>query len=205
MIKNYISENIEKAFQVGGIYEEFDSLIDKKILIKLENNLKLYINNEFLDDFEVDFSFNKKFENINTLIINNIYSINDIEGDYNLEKYGLNIKKSKTDNNIFSITINNFDDFGLILMIPMEIKDLINYDDLCLDLFKLWDNIFNKIGLNQKLIIKATQKRIFEDTEENFEVNFFIFFSNKNYKMNCNNLKKVMKYMKKKKKKMMML
>ena len=35
-------------------------------------------------------------------------------------------------------------------MIPKEIKEFINYDNLCSDFFKLWDEISKKIGLNEK-------------------------------------------------------
>ena len=52
-----------------------------------------------------------------------------------------------------SISINNLNDFGLILKIPHKITDIINYNDLCSELFKLWDKICKKLGLNEETII----------------------------------------------------
>jgi len=152
MINDYINENKEKAFQVSGVYKEFDSL-DIKNLIKEEKEIKLFFNDEFLEKFEIDFSRDIKFENNNKLIINNIISSIDIQGCYIDDTYGIKFDIKKEEYNIFSLWIKNIDDFGLILMIPNKIKEFINYDNLCFDLFKLWDSIFKKIGLNEKSTI----------------------------------------------------
>ena len=87
MIKNYINENKEKAFQVSGIYEDFND--DIILNIKEINKLKLYLDEEYLNKLEIDFSYNTKFENNNNLIINNINSSKDIQGNYNIENYGI--------------------------------------------------------------------------------------------------------------------
>ena len=150
MIKSYINENVEKAFEVSGIYKELDLFIEKKILIKEENKLKLYFNNNFLDNLEINFSYNTKFKNNNNLIVDDIVSLNDIQGSYNIENYVLKIDINKIKNNIFSMSIKNLNDFGLILMIPKEIKEIIDYNELSSDLFKIWDSISKKIGWNHK-------------------------------------------------------
>jgi hypothetical protein len=139
MIKNYINENKEKAFQVSGIYEDFND--DKKLKIKEINKLKFYLDEEYLNKLEIDFSYNTKFGNNNNLIINNINSSKDIQGNYNIENYGINFDINKEEINCYSICIKNLNDFGLILMIPKEIKEFINYDNLCSDFFILWDEL----------------------------------------------------------------
>ena len=147
-IKTYINENIDKAFQICGTYDDFSD--DVKIKIKEINKLKIYLDEENLDKLEIDFSYNNKFENDINLVINNINSSKDIEGNYEIENYGIKFDVKKENNNLYSISIKNFNDFGLILMIPKEIKNFINYKNLCADYFKLWDAIFNKIGLNEE-------------------------------------------------------
>ena len=148
-IKNYINENIEKAFQVSGIYEDFNDI--EKINIKEKNKLKLFLDEEDLDKLEIDFSYNTMFENDINLVINNINSSIDIQGYYEIQNYGIKFDvKKENNNNSYSISIKNLNDFGLILMIPKEIKKLINYNDLCSDFFKLWDAILKKIGFNEK-------------------------------------------------------
>ena len=154
MIKNYIYENIKKAFEIGGKYKELDdSFIDKDILIGNDNKHTIYFNNDYIDNFEVNLSYNNKFENNNMLIIDNIYSNIDIHGIYKIQNYGLNVKIDKIEKSKFLISIDGLNDFGLILLIPNEIKDIINYDYICSFLFKLWDSIFKKIGLDEKSTI----------------------------------------------------
>ena len=147
-IKAYINENRDKAIQVCGTYDDFSD--DVKIKIKEINKLKLFLDEENLDKLEIDFSYNTKFENDINLIINNINSSKDIEGNYEIENYGIKFDVKKENNNLYSISIKNLNDFGLILMIPKEIKKYINYKNLCADYFNLWDAIFNKIGFNEE-------------------------------------------------------
>ena len=152
-IKNYIENYLYKAYEVLGEYEEGKEELDEKS--------KIYFDEEFLKRLEINFSYNKKFENNDKLEFE-IYSLNNIYGNHSIENYGITLKINKVNNgnndkdnanNIFSISIENFKDFGLILNIPKNLKKSICYDDLCSELFNLWDIICKEIGLNDKDII----------------------------------------------------
>ena len=95
IIRNYINENKDKGFQICRTYDDFND--DVKIKIKEINKLKLFLDEENLDKLEIDFSYITKFENDTNLIINNINSSKDIEGNYEIENYGIkfDIKKEK--------------------------------------------------------------------------------------------------------------
>ena len=65
----------------------------------------------------------------------------------------MNIKINKSEYNNYTISIENFDDFGLILLVFEEIKKILTIEDLCSNFFDIWDNICKKIGFNDKAII----------------------------------------------------
>jgi uncharacterized protein YkuJ len=154
-IKNYIDENKEKAYEVCGEYEDDEQEFNDINYIHEINQLKFYFNNNYLRNLEINFLYNKKFENNDDLTINNIPCQHDIEeNNIKIEEYGiiLNIEKKKKNN--ISINIKNFKDFGLILMIPKKIKKIkIKNNDLCLEFFKFWNNICKKLNFKEKEII----------------------------------------------------
>ena len=87
------------------------------------------------------------------MIIDNITCENDIQGEYILEEYGIKFNINKAKANTFSITINNLNDFGLILKIPEKINDQTKkllYNLLFNPTFFLF---YIKIDYNLKLII----------------------------------------------------
>ena len=154
-IKDYVNENREKAFEVCGNYEEETPESDLRIYITKRNELKLYFNKEYLSELEINFYNNKKFEPFNNLTLDDIYCSNDIQGKYTTEQYGIILNIIKTHENCFSISIKNLDDYGLILIIPKKIKDIINSNNnLCSDLFKLWNDICKTLKFKEKDIIK---------------------------------------------------
>ena len=150
MIKAYINENLQNAYEFNAICNDIENN-NKNKLLKNENEIRIYINKEFLHELEIMFSFNNKYEYNNNLFIDNIKSLNFKEGTF--EIYNLSIDIIKKGEDFFSMSINNFNDFGLILKIPKELKDIINYNKLCSDLFKLWDIICKKVGLSEEIII----------------------------------------------------
>ena len=145
-IRRYIYENIDKAYGIGGITK-----LENLPLLE-NNNFKYYIKNDKLQELEVDFLYNKKFKNSKSLLIENINSSLNIQGNYINEKYGIKISVNKSDYN-YTISLENFKDFGLILLLFKEIKDL-NYDNLCSNLFEIWDSLCKTIGLKENAIIE---------------------------------------------------
>ena len=154
-IREYINSNLEKAYEVGGFYENYEEKqIDKKNYLDNKNKLKIYFNKDYLEKLKINFSYSQKFENNDSLIIDNIYCSADIQNQYNIKKYEIKFDVNKTKENIFSISIKNLNDFSLILKIPILIKDIITYDDLRLDFFKIWESICKEINLNEEYICK---------------------------------------------------
>jgi len=171
IVKNYINSNEEKAYEVIGEYDD-DDVQEISDLISDFNGLKIYFNKNYLHNLEIDFKHNKKFEASNTLIIDNLVNFDNIQqGDYTLEEYNMNINITKKDDNSFSMTISNFEDYGLILKIPEKLINKISYDNICDDFFKLWDSINKKISfdekskiiVNFKLFIKSIIQRRYDN------------------------------------------
>ena len=63
-IRNYIKDNLEKAFEISAVYKELDE-VNKNEILKEENGLRIYMNKEILEPLEINFSSNRKFENNN--------------------------------------------------------------------------------------------------------------------------------------------
>lgn len=78
-IKNYIDGNKEKAYEVCGEYEDDEQESNDINYIYEINQLKLYFNNDYLSNLEINFLYNKKFENNDHLTINNIFCHHDIQ------------------------------------------------------------------------------------------------------------------------------
>ena len=74
-IKNYIESNLYKAYEVLGEYEEGKEEFDEKN--------KIYLDKEILKNLEINFSYNKKFENNDELKLE-IFSSNNIESVFYL-------------------------------------------------------------------------------------------------------------------------
>ena len=155
-IKTYVDENKDKAFEVCGEYEDDQEFNDIKYISEI-NQLKLYFNKDYLSNLEINFLYNKKFENDDILNIDNITCSHDIqESNKIIEEYGISLYINKAQENVFSISIKNFTDFGLILIIPKKIKNIINKnDDLCSEFFKLWNDICGKLKFKEKEIIDS--------------------------------------------------
>ena len=151
-IKNYIKENQHKAYEVLGEYE-FRQDFDQLNYINDLNNLRIYFNKEYLKHLEIDLKDNQKFQENDTLLIDNIYNSENIEGNYNIEEYGITLNVKKKENNNYLISIDNFKDFGLILSVPKVITK-INNNTLCYDFFTLWNDICKKINLKEKNILE---------------------------------------------------
>ena len=181
-IRNYVNINLDKAYEVIGVYEK-ELELEPKLFINEKKKLK-YFNEDYLVQLETNFLTNKKLENNDTLIIDNITCENDIQGEYILEEYGIKFNINKAKANTFSITINNLNDFGLILKIPEKINDqtkelikakekeknemnvkklnekdliekTISYDEIRLEFYKLWENICKKINFTERNIINS--------------------------------------------------
>ena len=184
-IEFYINKNKLKAFEVIGVYEDEN---DSKQIEYLKD-LRLYFNKNYLNKLEINFSFNKTFENNDLLIIEQIVFSDNIKDNYNIEEYGINLKIDKKEDNTISLSILNFSDYGLILMIPKGIKE-INKDCLCSDLFKLWENICKKMKIKEKNIIDNFQLFIYALIKRrNDNVNKWLQELTQNY----NNLKQLQK------------
>ena len=151
-IKNYIKENQNKAYEVLGEYE-FREEFEQLDYISNLNNLRIYFNNEYLKHLEIDLKNNQKFQENDTLLIDNIYNSENIEGNYNIEEYGITLNVKKKENNNYLFSIDNFKDFGLILSVPKVITK-INNNTLCHDFFTLWNDICKKINLKEKNILE---------------------------------------------------
>ena len=157
-IRNYIEENVNKAYQVMGEYEE-GQINNQNICVNKFNNLEIYFNKEYLKNLEIDFKSNKKFQVNQTLLINKIFSLNINEGSYNVKEYGIDLNITKIEENYFSFSIEKFNDFGLILKLPEKLKEIsendYNDEKLCSDLFQLWNDICEKINFSEKNIIDS--------------------------------------------------
>ena len=201
-IRNYIENNVNKAYEVIG---EYDNKQEFQDYFNDFNGLRIYFNKEYLSQLEIDFKHNKKYEADNTLIINNLQYFDKIPiGKYNLDEYGLIINLNKNNDNSFSMSIENFDDFGLILMIPEKFqkkennennennKNNITYDDICSDLFKLWNKICEKMQFKERdkiiTIFKLFTKTLIERRYNN--VSKWIEKITENYE-NLKSLKKM--------------
>ena len=152
-IRNYINEKLPQAFEIIGVYE---NILENKSILVEKNKLK-YFNHNFISQLETNFLTNNKFENVDTLIIDNIVYSDDIEGKYELEEYEISFAIKKTGSENYSMTINNLNDFGLILKIPDIINNKINYDDICLNFYKIWENICKEIKFKERDIINSFQ------------------------------------------------
>ena len=152
-IRNYYKENLNKAFEVMGEYEYEEEINDIDYLTKV-NNLNIFYNKNFLKKLLIEFNFENKFETNETLLVDkiSISKTENVEGIFNIEKYGIILNVKKTQNNYFCFSIDKLNDFGLILSIPKTITK-INSTILCSDLFKLWDDICKKIDLTEKEIL----------------------------------------------------
>ena len=131
-----------------GEYEDAQENEPNNNTTILNNELNLYLNKNYLKYLVKNMKKNEKFEtNENTLLIDKISCKENIEGEYNIKEIKFNVKKSE--GNIFSFSIENMKDFGLILSVP---KILENFDQqqLCSNLFKLWNEICKKVNLSEK-------------------------------------------------------
>ena len=117
IVKNYIENNINKAYAVIGEYDN-EQEFQVQYFFNDFNGLRIYLNKEYIIiKLEIDFKSNKKYEADNTLIINNIQYFDIIQtGKYNLDEYNIiiNININKNDENSFSMSIKNFGDFWII-------------------------------------------------------------------------------------------
>ena len=152
LISDYVYENIDKAYEICGILKMDDQ--KNNALSILENNaFKYYIKNDYLEELGIDFYSNSKFKINNSLEIDNIHIPEDIHGIFKSEKYSIKISINKVDINN-KILLENLNDFGLILLIFKEIKESLNYEMLCSNLFDIWDDICQTIRLNDRMIIE---------------------------------------------------
>jgi len=149
LISEYINENIDKAFEIGGIlkYNQInDSILEA-------NEFKFYIKKKYMQELETIFQCNNKYKINNSLIIENIITNEITQGNYKCEKYGIDIIVNKSELNYYTISIKNFNDYGLILLVFEEVKNILNKEDLFFNLFNIWDNICKIIGFNDKTTI----------------------------------------------------
>ena len=153
LITEHIYENIDKAYEICAILKNSETTEEKLSLIE-EYPIKYYINKNNLEELGIDFMSYNKFHVNNSLIIDNVQSSSNIQGNYKSEKYEIEINVNKEDFDNFTITLENFKDYGLILLIFDEIKESVTYEKLCSNLFDIWDNICKEIGLNDKIIIE---------------------------------------------------
>ena len=130
IISDYVYENIDKAYEICGILKSNEHK-DNALSIFENNAFKYYIKNDKLEELGIDFYSNNKFKINNSLIIDNIYIPEDIQGIFKSEKYSIEISINKVDINNYRILLENFNDFGLILLIFKEIKETLNYEMLC--------------------------------------------------------------------------
>ena len=157
-IKKYLEENINKAYEVMGEYEDVQENESNNYITKLNNELNLYLNKNYLKNLVKNIKKNEKFETIeNTLLIDKISCKENIEGEFNIKEIKFNIKKSE--GNIFSFFIENIKDFGLILSVPKNLKKF-DQQQLCSNLFKLWNDICIKINFSEKDIRNTFDKFI---------------------------------------------
>ena len=151
IISEYINENIDKAYEICGILKNND-ITNNKILFE-DNAFKCYIKNDNIEELSLNLFSNKKFEINNLLIISNINISENIQGHFESEKYGIQINVSRSEYNNIIISLEGFNDYGLVLLIFNEIEESFTYESLCSNLFDIWDNICKTIGLNDKTTI----------------------------------------------------
>jgi len=152
-ISEYICENIDKAFEIGGILK-FNNINELKKSLLEENEFKYYIKKEYMQELETNFLINNKYKINNSLIIENIITTEKIQGNYKSKKYGIDISITNiSGNNTYTMSIKNFNDYGLILQVFEEIKNILNKENLTSNLFNIWDNICKTIGFNDKTTI----------------------------------------------------
>ena len=77
-IREYINENLIKAFEVSGVYENYEekNINLKNILIDEKEGLKINFNKDYLNKLEINIVSNEKLENDNALkdcIINEVF------------------------------------------------------------------------------------------------------------------------------------
>ena len=150
MADDYIINNKEHAFQICGLLLEKE--LSNEQNIKETGDIKIYIKDNIIKNLEVDLINNLIFNINNELIINDITNIrsNILIGNFQIEKYNIQIITNKINETHYSIEIKDFNDFGLILKIPDQIRNEINNENLCNNLYRIWDSICVKIGLNEK-------------------------------------------------------
>ena len=153
LISEYIYENIDKAYEICAILKMNETPEDSLSFIE-QNPIKYYIKKDYLEELGIDFMSYNKFHINNSLIIDNIKISSNIQGNYKSDKYEIQINVNKVDYDNFTISLENFKDSGLILLIFNEIKESVTYEKLCSNLFDIWDNICKEIGLNDKMIIE---------------------------------------------------
>ena len=152
IITDYVYENIDKAFEICGVLKRNEEGFNDASILE-DNPFKYYVKNDILEELGIDYFSNNKFKINNSLIIDNLIITENIQGSFKSEKYGIKISVNKSDFNNYTISFENFNDFGLILLIFNEIKDSLNYELLCSNLFDIWDNTCKTIGLKDKTII----------------------------------------------------
>ena len=103
-----------------------------------------------MKELETNFWTNNKFKINNSLIIENIITTKKIKGNYKSEKYGIDISINDSEYNNYKILIENFSDYGLILLVFEEVKNTLNKDHLFSD---NWVNICKIIGFSDKTTI----------------------------------------------------
>ena len=95
---------------------------------------------------------NEEYKINNLLIIDNIKlsNINFSQEKYEIKDYNLEIIIKKKNEEIYSIEIKNLNDFGLILDNQYIFYGKIKNDKICDELYKIWNKITKKIGINEK-------------------------------------------------------
>ena len=160
ILSNYKSDKIEdyikicgnNPFEICGILKIEEN--NRKNIIVEKKGLKLYINDELIQNLDIDINNQIKLDINNSLIIDNLkldaskffYEINDLY----VEDYDLKVIVSKKKDNNFSVELLFINDYGLILKIPEDISQYINKNELNYELYKLWDKIAEVLGFNEK-------------------------------------------------------
>ena len=150
-VENYIENNKKQAFAICGILIENENNQELNPAIIEENNGLNYINKSFMKNLEIELVNNNILEVDNNLIINNIKSSSILPGNYCINGYNFEIninKNNELGNN--SINIKNLNDYGLILNIPNKLTKKITKDNICDNLYKIWNIISKEIGMNEK-------------------------------------------------------
>ena len=166
-LKKYLSENRIKAMEIFGIYpnnlekNKFDDIND------LENYLNLS-----LEKLKTSYITNSKLiidEALNVNIISSNIKIGKIDNiKYRNYIININILENKASENTnenlhsYKLIIEGIKEFGLLLLIPYEYKEIFSIESIRKNLFSLWETICINLNLSNFEINKYFKEFISE-------------------------------------------